>query len=70
MSASIMQVFHQEMATYYMRPSFEYQEPASECVGLMIDVCLNPVLIYSFTHVDSEDACLEEGDGFDRQEAS
>ena len=26
MSASIMQVFHQEMATYYLRPSFEYQE--------------------------------------------
>lgn len=26
MSASVMQVFHQEMATYYLRPSFEYQE--------------------------------------------
>ncbi|KAL7050858.1 hypothetical protein ACKWTF_004249 [Chironomus riparius] len=28
MSGSIMQVFHQEMATYYLRPSFEYQESA------------------------------------------
>ncbi|CRL03651.1 CLUMA_CG016518, isoform A, partial [Clunio marinus] len=26
MSASVMQVFHQEMVAYYLRPSFEYQE--------------------------------------------
>lgn len=38
MSASVMQVFHQEMATYYLRPSFEYQDLPSKFVG-MIDSC-------------------------------
>ncbi|KAI8435227.1 hypothetical protein MSG28_003583 [Choristoneura fumiferana] len=28
MSSSITPVFHQEMALYYLRPSYEYQEPA------------------------------------------
>lgn len=28
MSASLTSVFHQEMALYYMRPSYDYQEPA------------------------------------------
>ncbi|XP_022819321.1 nitric oxide synthase-like protein isoform X2 [Spodoptera litura] len=28
MSASITPVFHQEMALYYLKPSYEYQEPA------------------------------------------
>lgn len=28
MSGSATQVFHQEMANYYMKPNFEYQEPA------------------------------------------
>lgn len=35
----------------------------------MIDVCLNSILIYSFTHVDSEDACMEEENRFDKEEA-
>ena len=33
----------------------------------MIDVCLNSIFIYSFTHVDSEDACMEEGNRFDKE---
>uniref|UniRef100_A0A2P2IBF2 Nitric oxide synthase n=3 Tax=Hirondellea gigas TaxID=1518452 RepID=A0A2P2IBF2_9CRUS len=28
MSGSVTPVFHQEMSTYYLRPSYEYQEPA------------------------------------------
>lgn len=28
MSGSITPVFHQEMALYYLKPSFEYQDPA------------------------------------------
>ncbi|KAJ8725465.1 hypothetical protein PYW08_003648 [Mythimna loreyi] len=28
MSSSLTQVFHQEMALYYLRPSYDYQEPA------------------------------------------
>lgn len=28
MSSSITPVFHQEMAAYYLKPSFEYQDPA------------------------------------------
>lgn len=30
MSASVMQVYHQEMIAYYLRPSFEYQETPSK----------------------------------------
>lgn len=28
MSASVLPVFHQEMALYYLKPSFDYQEAA------------------------------------------
>lgn len=28
MSGSITPVFHQEMALYYLKPSFDYQDPA------------------------------------------
>lgn len=28
MSSSSLPVFHQEMALYYLKPSFDYQEPA------------------------------------------
>lgn len=37
MSASVMQVFHQEMASYYLRPSFEYQDMPSRSYKTMID---------------------------------
>lgn len=28
MSGSVLPVYHQEMVLYYLKPSFDYQEPA------------------------------------------
>lgn len=79
MSASVMQVFHQEMAAYYLRPSFEYQELASMFIvwisRLAKYVELGDWLLvlyksneFSFHSLKSENPHMEKGKGIHQEQ--